>query len=96
MSVRLIMMLNLLEETKKSDDRKKSRQAREMRKMETISRDSDFIHIYRLSEDLINILESDLTPFMPAQVRASALTNRLKVGTMCSKKQLFIYLDVSY
>lgn len=79
MAARLIIKLHLLEEANKSDDLKKARQAKQIRKFKTISRDTEFIHIYRLSEDLINLLENDVTPYMRMQVRSSGLTNRLKV-----------------
>lgn len=79
MAAQLLIKLHLLEQAKKSDDLKKARQAKQIRKFKTISRDTDFIHIYRLSEDLINILESDLTPYMHPRVRSSGLTKRLKV-----------------
>lgn len=73
------MKLHLLEEAKKSDNLKKARQAKQIRKFKTIFRDTDFIHIYRLSEDLINILEDDLSPYMRPRLRSSGLTKRLKV-----------------
>lgn len=79
MAARLIIKLHLLEEANKSDDLKKARQAKQIRKFKTISRDTEFIHIYRLSEDLINLLENDVTPYMRLRVRSSGLTNRLKV-----------------
>lgn len=79
MAARLLIKLHLLEQAKKSDDLKKARQANQIRKLKTISRDTDFIHIYRLSEDLINLLENDLTPYMRLRARSSGLTKRLKV-----------------
>lgn len=85
MAARLLIKLHLIEQAKKSDDLKKTRQAKQIRKFKTISRDIDFIHIYRLSEDLINILENDLTPYMRQRVRSTGLTKRLKVclPTVC-------------
>lgn len=80
MGARLFVKLHLLEEAKKCDDMKKARQAKQIiRKYRTISHETDFIHSYRLSEDLINILENELTPYLRPRIRSSVLTTRLKV-----------------
>lgn len=79
MAARLSIMLFLLEGANQSDNLKKRRQGRQIRKFRSISRDIDFIRHYRLSEELINILEDDLTPYLPACRRSGGLSNRLKV-----------------
>lgn len=94
MAARLLIKLHLLEEAKKIDDLKKARQLKQLRKLKAMSRDRDFIHVYRLSEDLINILETDLTPLMRSRVRSTGLTKRLKVCfqsvslALCTNKNL--------
>lgn len=79
MSARLLVMLYLLEEAKKSDNLEMRRQARRLRNFGGISRDIDFIRRYRLSGELINKLEDDLRPYLPVHRRSGGLTNRLKV-----------------
>lgn len=90
MAARLIIMLTLLEEAKKNDELKKTRQAKQLRNLRHLRSDVDFIHVYRLSEDLINALESDLLPFLPPRLRADGLTNRQKV---CLKFHFHYYAN---
>ncbi|XP_052747820.1 putative nuclease HARBI1 [Galleria mellonella] len=79
MAARLCIMIHLLEETKKEDDYKKRQQTRQLRNTRTILRDVDYIRHYRLSEDLINMLESELAPYMPVCRRSGGLSLRLKI-----------------
>lgn len=42
----------------------------------------DYIRRYRLSSELINVLERDLKPYLPKHRRSGGLTNRLKVSSL--------------
>lgn len=57
-AARLCVMTHLLKEAKIENDCKKCRQS-------TTLCDVDYIHHYRLSEELINMLEKELSPCMP-------------------------------
>ncbi|XP_045449952.1 putative nuclease HARBI1 [Melitaea cinxia] len=72
-------MLYLLEEAKRLDDLHKRRQSRSIRNLYKISSDRDYIRNYRLTRDLIEILEDDLMPFLPQQVRRGGLSHHTKI-----------------
>lgn len=71
--------LYLLEEAKRLDDLHKRRQSRSIRNLYQITSDRDYIRNYRLIKDLRGILEDDLVPFLPQQVRRGGLSHHTKV-----------------
>lgn len=79
MAARLSCMLFLLEEAKREDDRNKRFQARQIRSLRLLSTNKDYINLFRLSEELITQMESDLYPLFPTKVRRDGLSNRTKV-----------------
>lgn len=79
MAARLSCMLFLLEEAKREDDKNKRCQARQIRSLHLLSTSKDYINLFRLSEELITEMESDLYPLFPTKVRRDGLSNRTKV-----------------
>lgn len=90
MAAGLMVKLNLLEEeeleaeegeyyVQPNGELKKARPAKQIGKIKRKTRESQFLEVYRLSEDLVNELESDLSPYMRHTKRASGFTKRFKV-----------------
>lgn len=79
MAARVLCIMLLLKQAKKSDDLWKRRQARELRNLQSISRDTDFVSNYRLSEDLFNIVKEEISAYLSTNKRSSGLSKRIKV-----------------
>ncbi|KAF9411328.1 hypothetical protein HW555_009828 [Spodoptera exigua] len=79
MAVRLSCMLFLLEEAKRRDNVEKRRQAHVIRNMDLITTDTEFIKVFRLTEELIKQLEEDISPFLAKTKRKGGICNRTKI-----------------
>ncbi|KAF9420240.1 hypothetical protein HW555_003461 [Spodoptera exigua] len=79
MAVRLSCMIFLLEEAKRRDNVEKRRQAHVIRNMDLITTDTEFIKVFRLTEELIKQLEEDISPFLAKTKRKGGICNRTKI-----------------
>jgi hypothetical protein len=78
---RMFLLKSLLEEAHALDNLEKRQQSARIRSLSLLTRDDDYVSIYRLSKELIDQLESDLLPLIkPTKRRGKGLTTRVKVS----------------
>nr|XP_049699849.1 uncharacterized protein LOC126055278 [Helicoverpa armigera]XP_049707585.1 uncharacterized protein LOC126056918 [Helicoverpa armigera] len=77
---RMFLLKSLLEEAHALDNLEKRQQSARIRSLPLLTRDDDYVSIYRLSKELIDQLESDLLPLIkPTKRRGKGLTTRVKI-----------------
>lgn len=79
---RSFVLLNLLFEAHERDGYETRRQAEQIRSLPLLCRESENISIFRLSGELIDQLEQEISPIMKTVQSQgnNALSNRIKVG----------------
>lgn len=78
---RMFLFKSLLEEAHALDKLEKRRQYNQIRSLSLLTRDDDYVSVYRLSKELIDQLEYELLPLIkPTKRRSKGLSTRVKVS----------------
>ena len=77
---RMFLLKSLLEEAHALDNYEMRRQAYQIRALSLLTRDDDFVSVYRLTKELIDQLELELQPLIKCtKRRGKGLSPRIKV-----------------
>ncbi|KAJ8711814.1 hypothetical protein PYW08_008768 [Mythimna loreyi] len=77
---RMFLFKALLEEAHTLDKLEKRRQSTKIRSLSLLTRDDDYVSVYRLSKELIDQLEYELLPLIkPTKRRGKGLSTRIKL-----------------
>ena len=78
---RMFLFKSLLEEAHALDKLEKRRQSNQIRSLSLLTRDDDYVSVYRLSKKLIDQLDYELLPLIkPTKRRGKGLSTCVKVS----------------
>lgn len=88
---RMFLVGSLLKEARQIDVHETRSQARRLRQLPFLSGNDDFVRVYRLSEDLIKLVEDDISYLLPTvQRRGRALPKRTKVSQILENMEIHL------
>lgn len=90
----MFLLKSILEEAHSLDKQEKRRQSFQIRTLSLLTRDDDYVSVYRLSKELIDQLEYELLPVMKTTKRkGTGLSARVKVSVFYTYGYLSIWKD---